>query len=792
MNRVLNDEMLHKMDEYFRAANYLSAGQLYLLDNPLLKRKLTFDDIKHTIVGHWGTVPGQNFIYLHLNRIIKVYDLNMIYISGPGHGGNAMISNNYLDGTYSEVYPNITEDEEGMKKLFKQFSFPGGVSSHVAPEVPGSINEGGELGYSLSHAFGAVLDNPSLIAACVVGDGEAETGPLATSWRVNKFLNPATDGVVLPILHLNGYKIANPTVLARVDKKELNDYFKGLGWHPYYVEGDDPIQMHEIMAEVLELVIKEIKDIKSSYKDMNYENIKWPMIVFRSPKGWTGPKEFDRKKIEGTFRAHQVPIPIDRDNIETLNLLEAWLKSYHPEELFDESGKLRSDLKSLAPVGNRRMGANPNANGGLLLKDLSLPDFRNYAVTVKSPGTVIKQDMMELGKYVRDVFKLNKESKNFRVFGPDEALSNRLNFMFDEEKRSWDAITYVDDEYLSHEGRIMDSYLSEHFCEGALEGYLLTGRHGFMHCYEAFIRIVDSMTSQHAKWLKVTKDLDWRSDISSLNYILTSHVWQQDHNGFTHQDPGFLNHLVTKKADIVRMYLPPDTNCLLSCFDHCIKTKNYINVIVASKHPRPQWLTMEEAIKHCEKGVGIWNFASNDQNGEPDIVLACCGDTPTLEVLAATSILRNAFKDLKIRVVNVVDLMRLQPDFQHPHGLSNQDYNAIFTKDKPIIFAFHGYPSLIHQLIYKRENKDIHVHGYKEEGTITTPFDMRVQNEIDRYHIVIDALKYLPQLGNSSSRLIEWCKDKLIEHSEYIREYGQDLEEVRNWTWEDSMKEIDK
>lgn len=792
MNRVLNDEMLHKMDEYFRAANYLSAGQLYLLDNPLLKRKLTFDDIKHTIVGHWGTVPGQNFIYLHLNRIIKEYDLNMIYISGPGHGGNAMISNNYLDGTYSEVYPNITEDEEGMKKLFKQFSFPGGVSSHVAPEVPGSINEGGELGYSLSHAFGAVLDNPSLIAACVVGDGEAETGPLATSWRVNKFLNPATDGVVLPILHLNGYKIANPTVLARVDKKELNDYFKGLGWHPYYVEGDDPIQMHEIMAEVLELVIKEIKDIKSSYKDMNYENIKWPMIVFRSPKGWTGPKEFDRKKIEGTFRAHQVPIPIDRDNIETLNLLEAWLKSYHPEELFDESGKLRSDLKSLPPVGNRRMGANPNANGGLLLKDLRLPDFRNYAVTVKSPGTVIKQDMMELGKYVRDVFKLNKESKNFRVFGPDEALSNRLNFMFDEEKRSWDAITYVDDEYLSHEGRIMDSYLSEHFCEGALEGYLLTGRHGFMHCYEAFIRIVDSMTSQHAKWLKVTKDLDWRSDISSLNYILTSHVWQQDHNGFTHQDPGFLNHLVTKKADIVRMYLPPDTNCLLSCFDHCIKTKNYINVIVASKHPRPQWLTMEEAIKHCEKGVGIWNFASNDQNGEPDIVLACCGDTPTLEVLAATSILRNAFKDLKIRVVNVVDLMRLQPDFQHPHGLSNQDYNAIFTKDKPIIFAFHGYPSLIHQLIYKRENKDIHVHGYKEEGTITTPFDMRVQNEIDRYHIVIDALKYLPQLGNSSSRLIEWCKDKLIEHSEYIREYGQDLEEVRNWTWEDSMKEIDK
>ena len=792
MNRVLNDEMLHKMDEYFRAANYLSVGQLYLRDNPLLRRKLSFDDIKHTIVGHWGTVPGQNFIYLHLYRIIKKYDLNMIYISGPGHGGNAMISNTYLEGTYSEVYPNITEDEEGMKKLFKQFSFPGGVSSHVAPETPGSINEGGELGYSLSHAFGAVLDNPSLIAACVVGDGEAETGPLATSWRGNKFLNPTTDGVVLPILHLNGYKIANPTVLARIDKKELNDYFKGLGWHPYYVEGDDPMEMHEVMAEVLELVIKEINDIKSSSREANSENIKWPMIVFRSPKGWTGPKEFERKKIEGTFRSHQVPIPIDRNNNETLDLLENWLKSYHPEELFDSNGKLRNDLKALAPVGDRRMGSKPNANGGVLLKDLRLPDFRDYAVSVNAPGSVLKQDMMELGKYVRDVFKLNKDNRNFRIFGPDEALSNRLNFIFDEEKRSWDATTYIDDEYLSHDGRVMDSYLSEHFCEGLLEGYLLTGRHGFMHSYEAFIRIVDSMTSQHAKWLKVTNALDWRSDISSLNYVLTSHVWQQDHNGFTHQDPGFLNHLITKKADIVRMYLPPDANCLLSCFDHCIKTKNYINVIIASKHPRPQWLTMDEAIKHCEKGVGIWNFASNDQNGEPDIVLACCGDTPTLEVLAATSILRNSFKDLKIRVVNVVDLMRLQPDFQHPHGLSDQDYNAIFTKDKPIIFAFHGYPSLIHQLIYKRENKDIHVHGYKEEGTITTPFDMRVQNEIDRYHLVIDALKYLPQLGNSSSRLIEWCKDKLIEHGEYIREYGQDLEEVRNWTWEGSMEKIDK
>ncbi len=792
MNRVLSDELLHKMDEYFRAANYLSACQLYLFDNPLLRKKLSFDDIKHTIVGHWGTVPGQNFIYLHLNRIIKKYDLNMIYISGPGHGGNAMIANTYLEGTYSEIYPNITEDEEGMKKLFKQFSFPGGVSSHVAPETPGSINEGGELGYSLSHAFGAVLDNPDLIVACVVGDGEAETGPLATSWRGNKFLNPVNDGVVLPILHLNGYKIANPTVLARIDKKELNDYFKGLGWHPYYVEGSNPMEMHEVMAEVLELVINEIKSIKQSAKSGNLENIRWPMIILRTPKGWTGPKEFDRKKIEDTFRAHQVPIPIDRNNVEALNSLEQWLRSYHPEELFDSNGKLRNDLKALVPTGNRRMGANPNANGGLLLKELRLPDFRDYEVVVDKPGSVLKQDMMELGKYVRDVFKLNNDNNNFRVFGPDEALSNRLNFIFEHEKRSWCATSYDTDEYLSNSGRIVDSYLSEHFCEGLIEGYLLTGRHGFMHSYEAFIRIVDSMTSQHAKWLKVTKDLSWRSDISSLNYVLTSHVWQQDHNGFTHQDPGFLNHLVTKKADIVRMYLPPDANCLLSCFDHCIKTKNYINVIVASKHPRPQWLSMEDAIKHCEKGVGIWNFASNDQNGEPDIVLACCGDTPTLEVLAATSILRNNFKNIKIRVVNVVDLMRLQPDYQHPHGLSDQDYNAIFTKDKPIIFAFHGYPSLIHQLIYKRDNKNIHVHGYKEEGTITTPFDMRVQNEIDRYHLVIDALKYLPQLGNSSSMLIEWCKDKLIEHSEYIREHGQDLEEVRDWTWEGSIKEIDK
>lgn len=788
--KVLTDEMVNKMDAYFRALNYLSVGQLYLKDNPLLKRKLELSDVKNNIVGHWGTVPGQNFIYLHLNRIIKEHKLNMIYISGPGHGGNAMIANTYLEGTYSEIYPNITEDEEGMKKLFKQFSFPGGVSSHVAPETPGSINEGGELGYSLSHAFGAVLDNPNLIAACVVGDGEAETGPLATSWRGNKFINPLNDGVVLPILHLNGYKIANPTVLARISSNELNSFFEGNGWHPYFVEGNDTKIMHEKMAEVLECVIEEIKLIKRLAKSKNLENIKWPMIVLKTPKGWTGPEKFDGKEIANTFRAHQVPITMNKE--ESLGLLENWLKSYHPEELFDSKGKLIPELKSLVPEKELRMGANPISNGGLLLKELRLPDFRNYAVDVKYPGSVIAQDTMELGKYIRDIIEDNKENKNFRIFGPDEALSNRLNHIFEADKRIWHAYLKENDEFLSFDGRIMDSYLSEHFCEGMLEGYLLTGRHGFMHSYEAFIRIVDSMTSQHAKWLKVTKQLPWRRDISSLNYLLTSHVWQQDHNGFTHQDPGFLNHLVTKKADIVRMYLPPDANCLLSCFDHCIKTKNYVNVLIASKHPRPQWLTMEEATKHCEKGVGIWNFASNDQNSEPDIVLACCGDTPTLETLAATSILRNNFKNLKIRVVNVVDLMRLQSNMEHPHGLTDQDYDAIFTKDKPIIFAFHGYPSLIHQLIYKRSNKDIHVHGYKEEGTITTPFDMRVQNEIDRYHLVIDALKYLPQLGNTSSRLIEWCKNKLIEHKAYIRENGQDLEEIRNWTWQDSMKEISK
>ena len=675
---------MKKIDAYWRAANYLSACQLYLLDNPLLKRELTYNDIKKNIVGHWGTAPGQNFIYVHLNRVIKKYNLNMIYISGPGHGGQAMVANTYLEGTYSEVYPNITEDESGLKKLFKQFSFPGGVSSHVAPETPGSINEGGELGYSLAHAYGAVLDNPTLIAACVIGDGEAETGPLAASLHINKLINPKTDGVVLPILHLNGYKIANPTVLSRIDDIELDNYFRGCGYLPFYVEGSDPMYMHKRMSEVLDEVIEKIKDIK--YKKTTTRP-KWPMIILRTPKGWTGPKIVNDKQIEGTFRAHQVPVLIDRNNPESIKILEEWLRSYHPEELFDRDGKLKKELKELAPKGLQRMGANPNANGGLLLKELNLPDFREYKVETKKHGEVIAQDMIELGKFIRDIIKLNKDKHNFRVFAPDEALSNRLNHIFESDNRKWNAIKLDNDEFLSNNGCIIDSILSEHVCQGLLEGYLLTGRHGFFTSYEAFIRIVDSMASQHAKWLKVSKELSWRQKISSLNYVLTSHVWQQDHNGYTHQDPGFLNHLVTKKADIVRIYLPPDANCLLSCFDHCIRSKDYINVIIASKHPSKQWLSMEEAVIHCTQGIGIWKWASNDEKSEPDIVMACCGDTPTLETLAATQILRENFPEIKIRVVNVVDLMRLQSNTAHPHGLTDEDYDAIFTKDKPIIFA---------------------------------------------------------------------------------------------------------
>ena len=772
---MLEEEKI-KLDKYLRAANYLSACQLYLLDNPLLKRELRIEDIKRNIVGHWGTVPGQNFIYVHLNRIINKYDLNMIYLSGPGHGGNAMVAESYLEGTYSEIYPNITRDEDGLKKLFKQFSFPGGISSHVAPETPGSINEGGELGYSLSHAFGAVLDNPDLIAACVVGDGEAETGPLATSWHGNKFLNPKKDGVVLPILHLNGYKIANPTIFARISNEELLSFFKGCGYNPIIVEDNGDI--HENMALALDECVSEIKKIKSNDND---ERPIYPMIILKTKKGWTGPKEVKGNVIEGTFRAHQVPISISRDNPENLRLLEDWLRSYHPEELFTSDGKLISELECMHPTGNRRMSANPVANGGLLLKELRTPDFRDYAIEVKR-GETNAQDMKELGRYVADLIKLNPD--NFRVFGPDEALSNRLNYVFDVTKRQFMGKKYDQDEFLSNEGRVIDSYLSEHMCEGMLEGYLLTGRHGFFHSYEAFVRIVDSMASQHAKWLKVTSELDWRREISSLNYVLTSHIWQQDHNGYTHQDPGFLNHLVTKKSDIVRMYLPADTNMLLSCFDHCVKSKNYINVIVASKHERPQWLTMEEAVKHCTKGIGIWDWASTDNGENPDIVMACCGDTPTLETLAAVSILKENYPELKIRVINVVDLMKLESNTKHPHGLTEDEYDMLFTKDKPIIFAFHGYPSLIHQLVYRRENKNIHVHGYKEEGTITTPFDMRVQNELDRYHLVMDALKYLDILGDRRASLNEWCISKLLEHKAYIREYGEDMPIVKNWKWQ--------
>lgn len=774
----MKKEEIILLDKYFRACNYLSVGELYLLDNPLLKRKLTMDDIKKKLVGHWGTVPGQNFIYTHLNRIIKKYDLSMIYISGPGHGGNAMIANTYLEGTYSEVYPNITEDEEGMKKLFKQFSFPGGVSSHVAPETPGSINEGGELGYSLAHAYGAVMDNPSLIAACIVGDGEAETGPLATSWHSNKFINPKTDGIVLPILHLNGYKIANPTIFGRMTDSELTMYFTSLGYKPYIVSGEEPITMHELMANTMDKVVKDIRKIK---KGNSVKRPKYPMIILRTPKGWTGPNIVSGKQIEGTFRAHQIPLLVDPEHPKNLLILERWLKSYHPEELFTPEGKLKKEIKQIIPTGKKRMGANPHANGGILLEDLKLPNFKDYAIPVLYPGSIKKSDMTELGKYIRDVIVLNK--KNFRVFGPDETASNRLSCVFEKTSRRWIDKRFKNDEYLSPDGRVIDSMLSEHMCEGWLEGYLLTGRHGVFNSYEAFIRIVDSMVSQHAKWLKVCSDLPWRRPIASLNYLLSSNVWQQDHNGYTHQDPGFLSHIVTKKSSISRMYLPPDTNCLLSCFNHCIKSKNYINVIVASKHPSYQWLTMDEAVKHCTKGVGVWSFASNDFGTSPDIVMASCGDAPTIETLAAISILKENFPSLKIRMVNVVDLMKLESSNKHPHGLTDEEYDEIFTKDKPIIFNFHGYPDLIHQLTYNRNNQNLHVHGYLEEGTITTSFDMKVQNKIDRYHLVIDALRYLDSLGDSKTFLLEECKNKLIEHTEYIKEYGIDMPEVTDWYW---------
>jgi len=738
------------------------------------------------LLGHWGTTPGQNFLYTHLNRVIKKYDLDMIYMSGPGHGGPAVVSGTYLEGTYSEVYSNVGRDLAGLKRLFTQFSFPGGIPSHASAECPGSIHEGGELGYSLSHAFGAVFDNPDLVVACVIGDGEAETGPLATSWHSNKFLNAASDGAVLPILHLNGYKIANPTILARITKEELESLLRGYGWTPYYVEGDDPAIMHEAMATTLDKVVEEIKRIQARARnDGNVERPRWPMIVFGSPKGWTGPKFIDGVPIEGTFRAHQVPITDPARNQDHLKQLEAWLRSYKPEELFDEEGRLHAELAELAPTGDRRMGANPHANGGKLLRELRMPDFREYAVEVNEPGIVGIGDTRVLAPFLRDVIKQNAEQKNFRLFGPDETVSNGLEAVFKATSRQWEADTVGTDQYLARAGRVMEM-LSEHQCQGWLEGYLLTGRHGLFNCYEAFIHIVDSMFNQHAKWLKVTAALPWRVKIASLNYLLSSHVWRQDHNGFTHQDPGFIDHVVNKKAEVVRVYLPPDGNCLLSVVDHCLRSRHYVNVVVAGKHPAPQWLSMEAAVAHCTQGIGIWQWASNDQEAETDVVMACAGDVPTLETLGAVSILRQHLPGLKVRVVNVVDLMRLQPPTEHPHGLNDRDFDSLFTRDKPVIFAFHAYPWLIHRLTYRRHNHDnFHVRGYKEEGTITTPFDMTVLNELDRYHLVMDVVDRLPQekTGSRGEYLKQQLHDKLIQHRSYINQYGEDMPEIRNWKW---------
>ncbi|ARV57490.1 phosphoketolase [Nostocales cyanobacterium HT-58-2] len=782
--KSLTAEELQKMNAYWRAANYLSVGQIYLLDNPLLKEPLKVEHIKPRLLGHWGTTPGLNFIYVHLNRIIKKYDQDMIYIAGPGHGGPGIVANVYLEGTYSEYYPNISQDAEGIKKLFKQFSFPGGVGSHCTPELPGSIHEGGELGYSLFHAYGAAFDNPDLIVACVIGDGEAETGPLATSWHSNKFLNPARDGAVLPILHLNEYKIANPTVLSRISHEELENLFLGYGYKPYFVEGSDPEKMHQLMAATLDTVIHEIKEIQEDARNNGFsKRPQWPVIILRSPKGWTGPKEVDGEKTEGFWRSHQVPFGELASKPEHIKLLEEWLRSYKPEELFDEKGRFIPELAQLAPKGKRRMGDNPHANGGLLLRDLRMPDFRNYAVDVSEPGRVIAEATKVTGKFLRDVMKLNSESRNFRMFAPDETKSNRLDAVFEATDRTWVADTYPYDVNLSPDGRVME-ILSENACQGWLEGYLLTGRHGFFSCYEAFIHIVDSQFNQHAKWLDTSQDVPWRRPIASLNYLLTSHVWRQDHNGFSHQDPGFIDLAVNKKAKVIRVYLPPDANCLLSVTDHCLRSRDYVNVIVAGKQPALQYLNMDAAIKHCTKGLSIWEWASNDQGSEPDVVMTCAGDVPTMETLAAVDILRQNFPDLKVRVVNVVDLMKLQPESEHPHGLSDKDFDSIFTTDKPIIFAFHGYPWLIHRLTYRRTNhKNLHVRGYKEEGTTTTPFDMTVVNDLDRFHLAMDVINRVPQLGYKAAYVKQMLQDKLIEHKHYIAEYGEDIPEIQNWKW---------
>ncbi len=775
---------LNRMDAYWRAANYLSVGQIYLCANPLLREPLQLSHIKPRLLGHWGTTPGLNFIYVHLNRIIRKYDLDLIYVTGPGHGGPGLVANTYLEGTYSEFYPSVSQDVAGLARLFKQFSFPGGIPSHVAPETPGSIHEGGELGYSLLHAYGAVLDNPELVACCVVGDGESETGPLATSWHSNKFLNPVHDGAVLPVLHLNGYKIAGPTVLARLEKEELVALMEGYGYQPYFVAGDEPASMHQLMAATLDRVAEELLAIRRKAREEGYTGRpRWPMIILRSPKGWTGPRFVDGLPVEGSFRAHQVPLAKLAENPEHLRMLEEWMKSYGPEELFDDQGKLRPELAELAPRGERRMGANPHANGGLLLRDLSLPDFRSYAVDVTRPGQAVAEATRVTGRFLRDVMKLNAESRNFRVFGPDETASNRLGALFEVTDRVSTAQILPTDESISPDGRVME-VLSEHMCQGWLEGYLLTGRHGFFSCYEAFIHIVDSMFNQHAKWLKVTRGIPWRRRIASLNYLLTSHVWRQDHNGFSHQDPGFIDHVVNKKAEIVRVYLPPDANTLLSVTDHCLRSRDYVNVIIAGKQPSLQYLDMEAAIRHCTAGIGIWEWASNDQNDETDVVMAAAGDVPTMEVLAAVDILRQNFPELKIRVVNVVDLMTLEPQSEHPHGLSDADFDSLFTKDKPIIFAFHGYPWLIHRLTYRRTNHhNLHVRGYKEEGTTTTPFDMVVLNNLDRFDLVMDVIDRVPSLGTRAAHVKQAMRDRLIEHKHYVYEHGDDLPEIHNWKW---------